>query len=58
MSARDNAKETPAAADEIIWPTPVADLRSLTREELEGLEAALEKPVDRKHLKHWVSTSI
>ena len=58
MSARDNEKETPAAADEIIWPTPVADLRSLTREELEGLEAALEKPVDRKHLKHWVSTSI
>ena len=58
MSARDNEKETPAAADEIIWPTPVADLRSLTREELDGLEAALEKPVDRKHLKHWVSTSI
>jgi hypothetical protein len=52
MSAIDKA------ADEIIWPRPVAGLRSLTTEELEGLEAALETRIDRKHLKHWVSTSI
>lgn len=43
MSARDDeTSETPIAADETIWPRPIAGLRSLTREELEGLEAALE----------------
>jgi hypothetical protein len=59
MSARDNETlGTPAAADEIIWPTRVAGLRPLTKGELEGLEAVLEKSVDRKHLEHWVTTSI
>jgi hypothetical protein len=59
MSARDNETlETPAADGEFIWPRPVAGLRSLTREELERLETALEKSVDREDLEHWVTTSI
>jgi hypothetical protein len=58
-AARDNQKlEAPAVRGEFIWPRPVADLRTLTREELDRLEAALEKPVDRQHLEHWASTSI
>jgi hypothetical protein len=57
--AGDNQKlEAPAVCGEFIWPRPVAGLRTLTREELDRLEAALEKPVDRQHLGHWVSTSI
>lgn len=43
---------------EFIWPRPVAGLRTLTREELDRLEGALEKRLHRKHLAHWVSTSI
>jgi hypothetical protein len=59
VSARDNQKlEAPAASGGFIWPRPAAGLRALTQEELDRLEAALEKPIDREHLKHWVSTSI
>jgi hypothetical protein len=55
MSAKDNQKlEAPAASGAFIWP----GLRTLTREELDRLEAAFEKPVDREHLEHWISTSI
>src|SRR6516225_12233789 len=59
MSAGNNQKsEAPAGSGEFIWPKPVAGLRILTSEELDRLEAALEKPVDREHLEHWISTSI
>ena len=59
MSAGNNQKsEAPAGSGEFIWPKPVAGLRTLTSEELDRLEAALEKPVDREHLEHWISTSI
>jgi hypothetical protein len=58
-AARDTQKlETPSARGQFVWPRPVAELRPLTREELDRLEAALEKRVDTKLLAHWVSTSI
>jgi hypothetical protein len=41
-----------------IWPTLVPGLRRLTKNELEQLETALQKTVDRDHLEHWISTSI
>jgi hypothetical protein len=35
-----------------------ARIRPLTRDEIESLQKALGKPVDRKYLAHWISRSI
>jgi hypothetical protein len=47
-----------AAGAENIWPPRVAGLRSMTEEEADRLASALDKPVDREHLEHWVTTAI
>jgi hypothetical protein len=54
----DQTQQTSATGVENIWPPPVARLRSITQQELDQLAAAIEKPVDRKHLEHWMTTAI
>ena len=59
MSLRnDRTPEKSIAGGENIWPPRVAGLWPITKDELDQLETALEKPVDRDHLAHWVLTAI
>src|SRR5262249_49185830 len=54
----DQTPQKSAAVGENIWPPRIAGLRPLTKQELEELVTALEKPVDPKRLEHWVATAI
>jgi hypothetical protein len=54
----DQTPQKSAASAENIWPPRVAGLRPLTKQELGELVTALEKPVDLKHLEHWVATAV
>jgi hypothetical protein len=59
MAKRDDKfPNSPTADGEFIWPRLNKDIRSLTEHEIEGLEHALGKPVDRVYLVAWVSRSI
>ena len=59
MAKRDDKFPNSSTADgEFICPRPIAGLRPLTEQEIEQLETALEKPVDRNYLAFWISTSI
>jgi hypothetical protein len=54
----DQTPEKSTAGVENIWPPLVAGLRPMNKQELEELATALEKPVDREHLKLRMSTAI
>jgi hypothetical protein len=59
MAKRDDKfPNSPTADGEFICPRPIAGLRPLTEQEIEQLETALEKPIDRNYLAFWISTSI
>ena len=59
MPKKHNKSSEPlAAGGELVWPKPITNLRPLTDLEMQDLERALGKPVDREHLVHWISRSI
>jgi hypothetical protein len=47
-----NAKQADSEKDR---SSPATDIRPLSEAELQRLESALGKPVDRQYLTHWVS---
>ena len=49
-----STKPVTAGGGEFIWPPQTINIRSLTDTEIEELEQALGKPIDRKYLVHWI----
>jgi hypothetical protein len=54
----ERSSEQQHGAGQLIWAKPTSILRPLRESEIEILERALTKPVERKWLVHWISQGI